>query len=323
MNSPDASPPPPPPDFRTLFESAPGAYLVLTPDLTIVAASDAYLRATMTRRGDILGRGIFEVFPDNPDDPAATGVRNLRESFDRVIRTRQPDAMAVQKYDIRRPESEGDGFEERFWSPVNSPVLTPEGEVAHIIHRVEDVTDFVRLRERWRERDRLSDELRVRADRMESEVYLRSRELDDANRRLRAAHAELAAIHESDLRRADESLRVSRERLELVLGSVELGLFYCDLPFGTLVWNDRCKEHFGLPHGRRGHHRPVLRAHPPGRPRADQGGHRAVDPGADRLRHRLPHGRAPTGGCDGSAPSVGASTPRTGPRPGSTASRWT
>ena len=71
----------------------------------------------MTRRGDILGRGIFEVFPDNPDDPDATGVRNLRESFDRVIRTKQPDAMAVQKYDIRRPESEGDGFEERFWSP--------------------------------------------------------------------------------------------------------------------------------------------------------------------------------------------------------------
>src|SRR4051812_3027155 len=61
----------PPPDFRTLFESAPGSYLVLTPDLVIVAASDAYLRATMTNRGEILGRSIFDVFPDNPDDPTA------------------------------------------------------------------------------------------------------------------------------------------------------------------------------------------------------------------------------------------------------------
>ena len=67
----------PGPDFRRLFESAPGLYLVLAPDLRIVAASDAYLRATMTHREDILGRGLFEVFPDNPDDPAATGVRNL------------------------------------------------------------------------------------------------------------------------------------------------------------------------------------------------------------------------------------------------------
>ena len=38
-----------PPDFQLLFESAPGLYLVLAPDLTIVAVSDAYLRATMTR----------------------------------------------------------------------------------------------------------------------------------------------------------------------------------------------------------------------------------------------------------------------------------
>src|SRR5688500_5397198 len=99
------------PDFRRLFESAPGNYLVLAPDLTIVAASDAYLRATMTTRESILGRGLFEVFPDNPDDPAATGVGNLRASLERVLRARAPDAMAVQKYDIRKPDASG-GFEE-------------------------------------------------------------------------------------------------------------------------------------------------------------------------------------------------------------------
>jgi len=56
----DASLPPlQAPDFRALFESAPGLYLVLTPDFQIVAASDAYLRATMTKREDVQGRGIF------------------------------------------------------------------------------------------------------------------------------------------------------------------------------------------------------------------------------------------------------------------------
>ena len=59
----------PTPDFRALFESAPGLYLVLTPDLTIVAVSDAYLQATMAKRAEILGRRFFDVFPDNPDDP--------------------------------------------------------------------------------------------------------------------------------------------------------------------------------------------------------------------------------------------------------------
>src|SRR5215471_919399 len=101
----------PSPDFRTLFESAPGLYLVLTADLRIVAASDAYLRATMTRREEILGKGLFEVFPDNPDDPAATGTRNLQASLTRVLENREADAMAMQKYNIRRPEAEGGGFE--------------------------------------------------------------------------------------------------------------------------------------------------------------------------------------------------------------------
>lgn len=67
MNAPAA------PDFRLLFESVPGLYLVLTPALEIVAVSEAYLAATMTTRSEILGRGIFDAFPDNPDDPAASG----------------------------------------------------------------------------------------------------------------------------------------------------------------------------------------------------------------------------------------------------------
>jgi PAS domain-containing protein len=72
-------------DYRALFAAAPDPYLVLTPQFTIVAVNDAYLRATMTRRSEILGRGLFEVFPDNPDDPEATGTSNLRASLERVL----------------------------------------------------------------------------------------------------------------------------------------------------------------------------------------------------------------------------------------------
>jgi signal transduction histidine kinase/ActR/RegA family two-component response regulator len=180
------------PDFQALFEAAPGLYLVLTPDLKIVAVSDAYLRATMTKREEILGRGLFDVFPDNPDDPNASGVHNLKASLDRVRGSRVSDAMAVQKYDIRRPESEGGGFEERFWSPVNSPVFGHSNEIHYIIHRVEDVTDFVRLKQRGSEQEKVTEELRSRAERMEAEVYLRAQEVAAANRQLQKANAELA-----------------------------------------------------------------------------------------------------------------------------------
>ena len=90
----------PEPDYRAIFNAAPGKYLLLAPDFTIVGVTDAYLTATMTIRENILGRGLFEVFPDNPDDPAADGVRKLRASLQRVLATRRPDRMALQKYDI-------------------------------------------------------------------------------------------------------------------------------------------------------------------------------------------------------------------------------
>jgi len=208
------------PDFQTLFESAPGLYLVLEPDLTIAAVSDAYLRATMTERAAILGRGIFDVFPDNPEEPEATGVENLRASLARVLARKEPDAMAVQKYDIRRPESEGGGFEERHWSPVNSPVLGADGAVAYIIHRVEDVTDFVRLKHQGNEQTRLTEELKIRAERMEAEIFRRAQEIQNANRMLREFQGELeerVLTRTGELRRANEELKreiAERERTE-------------------------------------------------------------------------------------------------------------
>jgi signal transduction histidine kinase/CheY-like chemotaxis protein len=177
------------PDFRTLFEAAPGLYLVLDPEFRIVAVSDAYLAATMTRRDDIAGRGIFDVFPDNPDDPDATGVDNLRSSLERVRSRRVPDTMAVQKYDIRRPDADGGGFEVRYWSPCNSPVLGEHKRLAYIIHRVEDVTEFVRLEERESRQEAITHELEERTATMEAEILRRSQELQETNKQLRAANS--------------------------------------------------------------------------------------------------------------------------------------
>lgn len=131
--------------YEDVFAALPGMYLLLSPELTILDASEGYLQATMTSREQIVGRGMFEAFPDNPDDPNATGEANLRASLERVLADRSPDVMAVQRYDVRRPEADGGGFEERFWSPQNVPVLAADGAVACIVHRAEDVTESRRL----------------------------------------------------------------------------------------------------------------------------------------------------------------------------------
>lgn len=197
------------PDFKTLFEASPGLQLVLLPDaprFTIVAATDAYLHATKTERPAILGRGIFEVFPDNPDDPGATGVANLSASLQRVLHHRTADTMAVQKYDIRRPANEGGGFEERHWSPVNSPVLDAGGVIAYIIHRVEDVTEFVQAKQDGVMQSELAREFRIKAERMEYEIFRRAQEIQEVNQQLTLANQTLAK-HEAELERTRDALQ--------------------------------------------------------------------------------------------------------------------
>ena len=157
----------------------------MTPNLTIVAVSDAYLKATLTQRSEIIGRHLFEIFPNNPNDVRATGTLNLRASLNRVLQQRGPDAMAVQKYDIRRPESEGGAFEERYWSPVNSPLFGKDGNIAYPIHRVEDITEFIFLKQRGYEQHHATQELQSRALEMEIEIFQRAQQIQEVNNQLR------------------------------------------------------------------------------------------------------------------------------------------
>ncbi|MGA2135898.1 MAG: ATP-binding protein [Bryobacteraceae bacterium] len=204
------------PDFRVLFESAPGLMLILTPDLFIVAVSEAYLRATMTVREEILGRHLFDVFPDNPGDPEATGERNLSSSLARVIELKQPDVMAIQKYDIRRPASQGGAFEERFWSPVNVPVLDAAGSLDYILHRVEDVTAFVRLKQEGRKQSEVTDALRRRTEQMETEIFSNTQKLAESNQRLREAQQAVDASNRELQRRNEEIERANRLKSEFL-----------------------------------------------------------------------------------------------------------
>lgn len=202
-------------EFRLLFDAAPGLFLVLRPDtphFSIVAVTEAYLQATMTRREQVLGRGLFEVFPDNPQDPSADGVSNLRASLNRAIAHKRADKMAVQKYDIRRPEREGGGFEVRYWSPVNTPIFDAAGKLIYLIHRVEDVTELVQLDEVKRKQTAIARQLQSEILRTTGELASVSRLLD-AEREARAAeHAarEREKAADNAVRRTEKNAAAGR-----------------------------------------------------------------------------------------------------------------
>lgn len=166
-------------DYAAVFQGLPGMVALLTPDLVFADVNEDFLARAGRRREHVVGRYLFDVFPDNPNNPAATGMRNLAASLKRVVETGERDAMALQRYDVESAERPGQ-WDERYWSPVNTPVLGPDGKVVLLVHRVEEVTELIKARG-----GPTSSSARV----LEAELYTRARELQDLNDRLRQAHA--------------------------------------------------------------------------------------------------------------------------------------
>ncbi|MFK4149354.1 PP2C family protein-serine/threonine phosphatase [Streptomyces sp. NPDC004065] len=171
-------------DYTAVFAVLPSPCLMLGTDLVIAAANPAFCEGTGRSRAELVGQYLFDVFPDNPADPEADGMETLKASLHRVLSSGQTDHMALQRYDIPvagNPEV----FKERWWTAINVPVLGPDGRVAWILHRSEDMTDVVRAR-------RTEDLPSVSPGReaaMEAELYARARQLQQLNEELQQAHA--------------------------------------------------------------------------------------------------------------------------------------
>ncbi|WP_222193862.1 SpoIIE family protein phosphatase [Modestobacter italicus] len=170
------------PDFARVFDVAPTPFLLLTPDLVIVHANRARLAATATTLEQNVGRHLFDLFPMNPDDPAADGLVNLAATLAEARDTRRPVVMPIQRYDIRMPDG---SYEERFWSPHHVPVLDDAGEVVLLLHRSDDITDYIRARDDAR---RAAERGQHRVAQVEGDLFHRARELARLNAQLRTAN---------------------------------------------------------------------------------------------------------------------------------------
>lgn len=159
-------------DYAALSAATPSPHLVLDPELMIMEVNQAYLDATRRTRQDLFGKRIFTAFPDNPTVPEADEVQDLDTSLRRVLAIKEPDTIALQRYDIPVGDTPGT-FEERWWSVITTPILVPDGSVACVIPRLEDVTAFA-----------LAHAVAVRPEQqlaqheaLEAELYARARDL--------------------------------------------------------------------------------------------------------------------------------------------------
>lgn len=142
------------PDFTAIFAATASGYLILDTALMIVDVNGAYLELTRRNRESVLGRYLFDAFPANPLEPEADGVKTLHESLERVLQTGVADRLAVLKYDIPTGTGDDGAFEERYWSPINTPVFDDQRRLTHIIHHAVDITEQVLSENALRESER-------------------------------------------------------------------------------------------------------------------------------------------------------------------------
>jgi len=148
-----------------------GKYLVISPSLRIVAATDAFLAETFTSRDDIVGKGIFEAFPGDPNNEDTSSVDHWRHSLETVLESRLPHTMAMQRYDIRMPGDDG-AFTVRYWCPSNVPILDEVGEVQLIIHITEDITELAGLKKAQGEWAEAAKNYQGRTEEMEERIAI-------------------------------------------------------------------------------------------------------------------------------------------------------
>src|SRR5690606_31768057 len=147
--------------FQSTFLRGPiGAYVLTpTPEAVVMAVNDRFLQWTGRKREEMVGRSLFEVFPDDPADPDARNASSLRDSIMETIHTGETQQLPVTRYPIPREDAHGRRhFEERFWDPVSTPILDAEGKVVCILHTTNDVTDRVRAEEALTQASRRKDE---------------------------------------------------------------------------------------------------------------------------------------------------------------------
>jgi len=173
-------------DLGVAFDASPNAYVVVTPDLRIVAANRAYLAITSSEQSQVIGRPLFAAFDSGPCEDASDNVRQVQASLEKARDTRRRDDLAMVRFSIGRQQADGTQvFEERLWSASHTPILDAAGEVAFLLQHTQDITDLASNRADLRRSADASDVIAGGSVLRRAEsVQADNRRLEDERKRL-------------------------------------------------------------------------------------------------------------------------------------------
>ena len=119
------------------FETNWATWALVDTDFVIRAVNRTLERELALVGDQVVGRHLFEVFPENPTEPVGAQ-EQLAASLEHVVRTARRDWRGVQRYDVPVPGS-ADSWDHRWWIPLHIPVIE-DGQVAGVLITSQDVT---------------------------------------------------------------------------------------------------------------------------------------------------------------------------------------
>ncbi len=120
--------------FNAIFAVVPTPLLILDTDKIIVGMNDAYLHTTNRTREDLVGRHVFEAFPESGER-----LKMFEDAFTKALSGEENKLIEVP-YSIPRPASEGGGVKQIFWTCIQTPIFE-DGVVKFMMQNAVDVTE--------------------------------------------------------------------------------------------------------------------------------------------------------------------------------------
>lgn len=120
--------------------SGKAALMFLDRDLRIRGLNAPYEAISLRKRDEMLGGLVADVFPENSDDPQASGLELLAASVEAALARNGTDVMPIMRYDIVDPRDPG-VFLPKVWTARNLAIHDGDGHIG-VLHQVTEITSF-------------------------------------------------------------------------------------------------------------------------------------------------------------------------------------
>ena len=122
------------PADQQLFEAAPRPLAALSADgqFTLLFANEHFLASVELRREDLVGRRLFDLFGDPPDDVSVSGWRDLRVALARLLAKESSEALTAGKFALPH----GAGRKLRHWRIYSWRVGAIAGSPPYLVQEI-------------------------------------------------------------------------------------------------------------------------------------------------------------------------------------------